>query len=148
MVIVLSCGLWDTIREGQLLAVLILITFCIAWIFLVLYVLCEAPRVWLAEEGIWVCMFFRKRFYSWDEILQAGIVFRLFAKGERNWTCLLLPGGSPRKQKDRTFLLRNLGRIVWITDSPEVLACVEKYYGPWDFDLSATTRKESGTNKR
>lgn len=127
-------GVWDTFRQGQLLVAGIVFALLPMWLFLMDFALRDGPLVHLTEEGVWVRVWLRKGFYPWSRIVQAGIVHRPSYRGDRNWLCLLLPGGSPMGEKDGSFVYRNYGRIVWIRKSAEILDCVADHYGALDFD--------------
>lgn len=129
-------GAWDTYRQGMILGAVYLSFLLPGWLLLMDVALRDGPLVRLTEEGVWVRVWFRKRFCPWSEIVQAGILHRPTYKGDRNWLFLLLPGGSPMGKKDRTFVYRNYGRIIWIHKSAEVLDYLSDHYGPLDFDRS------------
>lgn len=133
-------GGWDTLCQGQLLAAAIIFALLLIWLFLMDVALRDGPRVYLTEEGVWVRVMFRRQFYPWSEIVQVGIIHRPTYKGDRNWPFLLLPGGSPMGENDKTFVYRNYGRIVWIHRSAEVLEFVTAHYGLLDFDKSVDPR--------
>lgn len=129
-------GSWDCWRHGQRLVACFQAGLFVVWFLLMELALRDGPLVYLTEEGVWVRVWLRKRFYPWTQILQAGILYRPNYRGDRNWPCLLLPGGSKLREQDRYFHLRNYGRVVWIHNSPEVLEFVKAHYGALDFDLS------------
>lgn len=92
-----------------------------------------APAVTLGEEGIAVRFWFRKRFYPWKEICQAGYLWSRGNIGYYSELVLLLPGGSPRRNRDKTFRLRNLGKIVRLPMDPEIVEYILAHYGLLDF---------------
>ena len=106
------------------------------WTLLLYPLLWEYPRVVLLEEGVQVCILFRKKIYSWEDILQAGIVWHLGRNGHYNDFVLVKRGGSRRRYRDRTFLLRNFGKLIHISTSKCVRDFVIQHYGPLDFDLT------------
>lgn len=127
---------WSAFREGPAFLGVFMIGLLIFWLWLTDFALRDGPRVHLTEEGVRVRFLFRQHFCPWSEIAQAGIVYRSTYRGDRNWPCLLLPGGSPMGEKDSTFIFRNYGKIAWIRNSPEVLDFVRAHYGELDFDQS------------
>lgn len=129
-------GGWDCWRHGQRFAACFLAGLLVGWFLIMELALRDGPLVYLTEEGVWVRVWFRRRFCPWSELVQAGIVHRPTYRGDRNWLCLLLPGGSPMRENDGTFVYRNYGRIVWIYKSAEILDYISGKYGPLDFDLS------------
>lgn len=60
-----------------------------------------------------------------------------------NELVLLKSGGSPRKYRDRFFVLRNCFRLIHLGDSPALREYVIRYYGPLDFDLSDGRSEQS-----
>lgn len=136
MAVVSLWGARDTFRQGMILVVVFLFFLLPIWLLLMDLALRDGPLVRLTEEGVWVRVWLRKRFYPWAQILQAGILYRSNYRGDRNWLFLLLPGGSAMGEKDRTFVYRNYGRIIWIHKSAEVLDYLSDHYGQLDFDKS------------
>lgn len=102
-----------------------------AWLFL-----SAVPVILLSEEGVSCRILFKRRFYHWNRIRQAGIL-HLFGNGIfYNQIVLVKENGSPRKNKDKTFLLRNVGKWIPVPCSEESKQFVIRHYGPLDFDLS------------
>ncbi len=94
------------------------------------------PSVYLDEQGVWMRVWFFKRLYPWASICQAGVLW-LPVWGATNHIVLLKQGGSPRKDRDRGFLLRNFGKVIFVTNySEQVLQYITEHYGPLDFDLA------------
>lgn len=143
MLVSTSYGVWVSAGERQLGVVFFLLLLIIFWMLLFFYILYEVPRVLLTEEGIWVRFVFRKQYFSWSEILQAGILWRMGRGMWYNDFVLLLPNGYPRQYKDKTFLLRNYGKIIHMKVTEEVRNYVIKHYGPLDFDLSDGKSEQS-----
>ena len=143
IVVSVTCGIWQTISEGQLIATIWLFIFAVCWVLLSLYILQEVPRVWLSEEGILACIVFQKQFYSWHEIQQAGILYRIGRGAWYNDLVLLKSTGSSRRYKDRTFLIRNFGKTLHLAATQEVRDYVLRHYGPLDFDLSDGQSEQS-----
>lgn len=134
----LACvyGIGSLLAESQTIGAWYVILFAVGWIFVYAVTMHEAARIWLTEEGVWVCFVFRKRFFRWREFVQAGIEVRQLGKGDPVWFVLLLPGGSPRRYRDKTFFLRNPWKILRLPNKPEIKDFVIHHYGPLDFDLS------------
>ena len=93
-------------------------------------------KVLLTKEGIYAYTLFRGKPYPWNQIIQAGVLWRMGRTERFNEIVLLKQGGSPRKFRDDWFLLRNLRKAIRIDDNPEVRAYIGQYYGPLDFDLA------------
>ena len=103
----------------------------------VYYMLSEHPSAELSEEGICVRILFRKRFYRWEEIQQAGILSRRGNGFVYKELVLVPPKGSKRRYKDKLFLLRNLFALVKLPYySEELREYVCRHYGPLDFNLA------------
>lgn len=120
-------GLWDFAFTMAALA-----AFAGLW----LYMLVKTAPGELTPEGVWLRPFLRRRFYPWAHIRQAGILWRMGRSMHYNEIVLLRSGGSPRKYRDRFFVLRNLFRLIYISYTPEARDFIVRYYGPLDFDLS------------
>ena len=101
------------------------------------------PLVTLSEEGIVVRRMFRKRFYSWKDIIQAGIVWRTGQGTFYNQMVLIPKGGSLRHYRDKTFIVRNLFKAIFSKVSQESRDYVRRCYGLLDFDLSDGTEEQS-----
>ena len=93
-------------------------------------------KVILTAEGIYAYALFRGKPYPWNQIIQAGVLWRKNRTGHFNEMILLKQSGSPRKFRDDMFLLRNLRKTIHMEDNPEVRAYISQYYGPLDFDLA------------
>ena len=106
------------------------------WSLLLYIGFLQYPRILLFEEGVQVRVLFRKRLYAWKDIVQAGIVWRLVRSGYTNDFVLLKQGGSCRRYKDKTFLMRNFGKLIHIRATKDVCDFVINHYGPLDFDLT------------
>ena len=93
-------------------------------------------KVILTEKGIYSYTLFRNKLYPWNQIIQAGVLWRVGRTERFNEIVLLKKGGSPRKFRDDWFLLRNLRKTIHMDNNPEVHAYISQYYGPLDFDLA------------
>lgn len=86
----------------------------------------------LAEEGVYVRRFFRKRFHSWSDIRQA-LLLKNRGKGGSEYNLLLVTkNGTPRKpgDADQLFLLKNQFRLIYLPDDEETIAYVTAHHGP------------------
>lgn len=90
----------------------------------------------LTEEGVILDGLWTKRSYFWKDICQAGILYSPQRRGRYNDLVLLKPNGSKRCFRDKTFVLRNPGRLIHVPLTEENLNFVISHYGPLDFDLS------------
>lgn len=100
--------------------------------------------VWFSPEGVWVRVFWKKRLYPWKDIAQAGIWWNQFANYYfQNQLVLLLPGGSRRRYRDKTFLLRNPRKLLCLPPTDFNRNYVLKHYGPLDFNLTDGAQEKS-----
>ena len=106
------------------------------WTCLIYSILYAIPIVELKEDGIYCRVLFKTKFYKWCAIEQAGILWSMGRYERFNDLVLLKPGGSKRKYKDKTFRLRNLGKLIHIMHTEDNIRFVCKHYGPLDFNLS------------
>lgn len=134
MVVITVYGLGSGTLESWTAAVLAA-AFC-AFLLVMYLPLVETAPGELTAEGIYVRVFLLRRFYPWDSIRQAGVLWRMGRGMHYNELVLLKPGGSPRKYRDRLFVLRNRFRLIHLGDSPALREYVIRHYGPLDFDLS------------
>ena len=116
--------------------VLLVLAAQAVWTLLLYPGLREYSRIVLLEEGVQARVLFRKKIYAWKDIIQAGIVWRLGRSGYYNDFVLVKQGGSRRRYKDKTFLMRNSGKLIHINTSKDVRDFVIRHYGPLDFDLT------------
>lgn len=100
------------------------------------WMLSAIPVVELAETGVSVRVFIKKRNYQWKSIRQVGVLWHIGRGMEYNSVVLLKQNGSCRVYQDKTFLLRNIGKTIQFRHSPEAIRLINKYYGALDFDLS------------
>lgn len=110
----------------------------LAFLALVMWVFgcVEWPYVVLSEAGVTYRFFFRKRTVSWDALVQTGVMFRPFGRIEAYWypLVLVLPGGTPRRGKEKAlFLARNALRCLILPGSEEITEFVKCHYGEPDF---------------
>ena len=125
---------------GQWISLPCLSVFISVPLFVTFY---SVPFVWLSADGIYVRALFRKRYYPWDSIKQAGILYCMGRGMWYNEIALLKANGSPRRYKDKTFLLRNIGRKIRVSYSEDAKNYIIRHYGPLDFDLSDGREEKS-----
>ena len=133
-------------REGDLeLGAIVLVAGAFCGALVLMYrILTDVATGELTNEGIHIRVFLLRRFYPWDSIRQAGVLWRMGRGWRYNDLVLLKPGGSPRRYRDWSFSLRNCFRLICLGDSPALREYVIRHYGPLDFDLS-DGRSESST---
>lgn len=95
----------------------------------------QCPVIILDEDGVRERVLFVSRSYRWQELKQAGVLWQCGRGCFYNEIILLKPGGSPRRYKDKTFVIRNAGNLIHIPYSEAAREYVRKHYGPLDFDL-------------
>ncbi|MBR0446301.1 MAG: hypothetical protein IIX23_03285 [Oscillospiraceae bacterium] len=106
------------------------------WTCLAYTLLRSMPIVELKEDGIYCRVLVKTKFYNWRTIEQAGFLWSVGRYARFNDLVLLKPGGSKRKYKDKTFRLRNWGKLIHIKPTEGNIRFVCEYYGPLDFNLS------------
>lgn len=130
-------GMW---KETSLLTFGLLMISGIWWLHLVAIAIHEMSAITISEEGIWIRLFWKAQLTSWEDVRQAGVLWRSSRSGHYNDLVLLRKGGSLRKYRDKTFVLRNEFRLryylIHLPYTPEVMAFVRKQYGPLDFNLA------------
>lgn len=115
----------------------IILAYELFWAALAYSALSEWPCLEFTEEGVFFRVLFRKRYYRWEEIQQAGILWRRGRNSMYNELVLLTPKGSRRKYKDKFFLLRNPFTVIKVAYyNKDIHEFVVKHYGSLDFDLS------------
>lgn len=125
-------------REGEMeFGVIALVAGAFCGVLVLMYsILTDVATGELTKEGIHIRVFLLRRFYPWAGIRQAGVLWRMGRGMHYNELVLLKPGGSPRKYRDRLFVLRNRFRLIHLGDSTAIREFVIRHYGPLDFDLS------------
>ena len=141
MLLLLLIGMIQSgvLSEGILL-VLLLSSF---WSAVIYFLLMQQPYVELTETGVAMRIVFKKKFYSWDEILQAGILWRMGRGTWYNQIVLVPPNGSRRRYQDNAFILRNFGKLIFFEKTEEARNFIIRHYGPLDFDLSDGCSEQS-----
>lgn len=121
-------GWWLRVADIAFMLLLSFICFCLIY---------DRPALELTEEGVYVRRLFKKRFFGWDEFIQAGILRRLdWRLRKTNDLVLVQPGGSARGDSDLAFLIRNFGRIIHIPCKDRALLYTVHHYGELDFNFA------------
>lgn len=91
-----------------------------------------------SEAGIRVGSEGRKRFYPWDQVMQAGIFMVSYQNTVSPYLAFTFAGGRPRThgQKLHSWRVRNRKTSLYVPASEPLRALVLRHYGPLDFDLS------------
>ena len=126
-------GIFGAADFGSRLLLLAVLAF---WWVGNLYLWNELATGELTPEGVYVRMLFRRRFYPWGSIRQAGVLWCQGRGMRYNEIVLLKTGGSPRRYRDRWFEVRNFFKIIHIPCNSATKQYVIAHYGPLDFDLS------------
>lgn len=127
--------LFHSDAEERYLALFMLGWLIIWWYFMAI-AFHSMSAVTLSEDGVLIRCLFIPRFWSWAQISQAGILWRMKRYGRYNDFVLLLHNGSPRRYRDMTFVLRNQFKLIHLPATAEARDYVVRHYGPLDFDLS------------
>ncbi len=123
------------IREGNPQCLLGQIFPAFASLMLVVF-LYENPKISLEPQGVRVQWWFQTHFCCWDDFQQAGVSCFVPHGYYINRLVLVSNGCSKRRCDDKSFHLRNFGKLIYISAKPEVIAFVRSCYGPLDFDLT------------
>ena len=121
---------------GEVVIGLLVLPFGLLWLYLLAVGFRSMAAVTLTEDGVYVRVYIRTRFYAWDEIIQTGVLWSRWRQIQYNDVVLLPKGGVPRTYQDKHFVRRNRLKLIHIPYSQEALAYLHKYYGLLDFDLS------------
>lgn len=127
------------LREGWWMLLLL----SAIWSGLLYFFIARIPDVSLTENGVLVRVLVRKRLYRWSEVKQAGVLYRWGRYTKYNSLVLLKPNGSPRRYQDKTFVFRNLGKLIEIANTENNRRWIIRHYGPLDFDLSDGREEKS-----
>lgn len=134
----LFTSMWVCFAHGEGYAKLLALpslALALFWGYFTAVIFNMMPALSLTEEGVHVRVLFVKRFWNWNDISQAGILWRRKKYGYYNDFVLLRKGGSPRRYRDKTFVLRNQFKLIHLPVTEGVRRFVNRHYGPLDFDL-------------
>ena len=127
-------GIWALV-EGKLVGL-----FFLLWAFVWLYFMASAfypmASVTISETGVSVCVFVKTKQYGWNEIQQAGVIWRRMKYSHVNELILLPKTGIPGNPQDKFYMLQNQFHLIYLPCTPEVVSFVCSHYGPLDFDYS------------
>ena len=70
-------GMWTSVHTSQWTVAAFLLLLVVFWILAVDSIFRQIPRIVLSEDRISAQFLFRKHFFTWQEILQAGILYRV-----------------------------------------------------------------------
>ena len=127
-------GIW-ALLDGELMG-LFLVLDGILLICLTIEAFYSMAAITLSDEGVAIRVFLRTRHYSWDEIMQAGVLWRRKKYGYYNDLALLPKTGRMCDPHRHSFVLRNLFQLIHLPYTPDTVSYVLAHYGPFDFDYS------------
>lgn len=130
----LGFGVWMLLEEEWI--GLLFILCAIFWLCVMSEGIYAMAGVTLSNDGVFVRVLFKTKHYSWDEIIQAGIIWRRIKYGHVNELVLLPHTGTIGDPKDRFFMLRNRFQLIHLPCTPETVSFVVSQYGLLDFDYS------------
>ena len=108
-------------------------------------VLSSIPAVTLTPNGVYVRLWFRKRFYPWSQIQQACVLDCVSGLNHYIQIVLLKSGGSPlNPEKRKFFLVKNIGKTIPVTYSPEAKSYIIAHYGELAFDYTDGENRIAG----
>ena len=127
-------GIW-MLLDGQLIG-LFLVLVAFLWIFLIVVAFYSMAAVTLSDEGIAIRVFLRTRYYSWGEIVQAGVLLRARQYGHYNDLVLLPKSGRKCDPHKCSYVLKNMFHLIHLPYTPDAVSYVLSHYGALDFDYS------------
>ena len=127
-------GIW-ALLDGEFMG-LVLVFDGVLLIWLTIVAFYSMAAITFSDEGIAIRVFVRTRHYSWDEIIQAGVLWRRKKYGYYNDFVLLPKSGRMCDPHKYSFVLRNLFQLIHLPYTPDTVSCVLSHYGPLDFDYS------------
>lgn len=130
----LGFGLW-MLLEGELIGLLILL-YALFWLYMMSVAFYSMAGVTLSNDGVYVRVFIKRKHYSWNEIVQAGVLWRKIKYRYYNELVLLPKAGVPGNPRDKLFMFRNQFHLIHIPYTPDTISFVLFHYGPLDFDFS------------
>lgn len=116
---------------------------CGAFFLLAYTQMWHTAEMLLTEEGVFIRVLYRQKFYSWGVIQQAGVLYSLKRGVPYERLYLLKPGGSRRRYQDKAFLSRNFGKLICLPADEETKNYVTAHYGPLDFNLPYGSTEQS-----
>lgn len=123
-------------HDGYYLPGVFMQVFVLFWWWLLAVGFHSMASVTLSEDGVYFRVYFKTKFYPWKEIIQTGV---LWSKNKGGWynDLVLVPiTGSPHTPQDKYFRRHNMFRLIHLPYTQEVLAYLQQYHGPLDFDFS------------
>lgn len=125
-------------REGDLaLGAIVLVAGAFCGVLVLMYrILTDIATGELTNEGVYVRLFLLRRFYPWDSIRQAGVLWRM-GRGMHYNDLVLLPNGTPKLPGMRFPQRTNRRKVVYLPAAPEIRAYIIAHYGLLDFDEQA-----------
>lgn len=130
----LSFGLW-MLLVGEWIGLLIIL-YAFIWIYLMAVGFYSQASVSLSDQDISVRVFLKTKHYSWDEIVQAGVLWRTKKYSHENVLVLLPKTGTPGDPQDKMYIFRNQFHLIQLPCTPDTIAYILSHYGPLDFDYS------------
>ena len=130
----LGFGFW-MLLEGELIgALFILYAFC--WLYFMMVAFYSMASVTLSNEGVFVRVFIKTNQYPWNEIIQAGVIWRRIRYSYYNELVLLPKTGIPGDPQDTLYMFRNQFHLIRLPCTPDAISFVCSHYGSLDFDYS------------
>ena len=127
-------GVW-MLLDGMLIGILFVL-YAILWLYIMVVAFHSMAAVTLSDDGVSVRVFVRTKHYSWDEIVQAGVLWRARQYSHYNDLVLLPKTGAPGDHRKTAFMFKNKFHLIHLPYTPDALTYVLSHYGPLDFDHS------------
>lgn len=130
----LTVGIW-MLLDGMLIGML-LVLYAILWLYIMVVAFHSMAAVTLSDEGVAIRVFVRTKHYSWDEIVQAGVLWSARQYRHYNELVLLPETGVVCDHHKKMFVFKNQFQLIHLPYTPDTVSYVLSHYGPLDFDYS------------
>ena len=127
-------GIW-MLLDGMMIGILFALC-AFLWLYIMVVAFHSMAAVTLSDEGVSVRVFVRTKHYSWDEIVQAGVLWRARQYSHYNDLVLLPQTGVVGDQRHYLNFFKNQFCLIHLPYTPQAISYVLSHYGPLDFDYS------------
>ena len=127
-------GVW-MLLDGMLIGML-LVLYAILWLYIMVVAFHSMAAVTLSDEGVAIRVFVSTKHYSWDEIVQAGVLWSTRQYRHYNDLVLLPKTAVVCDYHIKMFAFKNQLKLIHLPYTLETVSYVLSHYGPLDFDYS------------
>jgi hypothetical protein len=124
------------ILERMYIVAIFALAFTVFWCWMCAVGFYHMSAVTLSEEGVYLRVLIKKKFYPWKDIAQAGVLWFRYRSILHRELVLIPKDGYPYKPEDKSFRRRNMFHMIHLPCTQEVLSYLETYHGALDFDLT------------